>query len=267
MRKILRFLIIFVFLLVISACSSENEYDLGDIKEDSEQIILTANDVPERKIIYTVESSFDVKDLNQSISTLRNLIHSDEWFDLEDIRSSYATFTIRIRTDRLDNFTDELQSNFQVRSFSKQGRDISLQYQDKTNKITSLNIQIARLQELYTDATLTDMIMINQQLSNLEVELMNLEGELNLFDSLVEYSEVNITFYGSTVVTRSPFFNRLGNGFINGGKAVIIVLDSLAVAFVYLIPFMLVLGPIGYGVYFFRKKQIIKKKSKKIKGE
>jgi hypothetical protein len=106
------------------------------------------------------------------------------------------------------------------------------------------------------------MITINAQLSNLEVELMRLQGELNVFDSLVDYSEVNITLYGSTIITRSPFFNRLGNGFINGLNAVVSVLDGLAIAIVSVIPFVVVFGPIGYGAYYVRKKYILKKKAK-----
>ena len=113
MKKRLFLTIVFTFLLLLSACSADNEY-ASEVPEDSEQTVLTASDVPERKIIYTVESTFDVNDLNQSVSQLKNLINDDEWFDMEDIGSSYASFKIRIKTERLDEFTDELKTNFQV---------------------------------------------------------------------------------------------------------------------------------------------------------
>ncbi len=266
MRKKIGFLFILMFLLVLSACNAESDY-IDNTPDDNEEIVLTANDIPERKIIYTVNSSFDVNDLNQSVATLKTLVNSDEWFDLEEVGSSHATFTVRIKTERLDEFTNELKANFQVRTFTKQGKDISLQYQDKTNRIASINLQITRLQELYAEATLSEMIVINQQLSDLEVELMNLEGELSLFDSLVEYSEVNITFYGSVVVTRSPFFNRVANGFVTGFRAVVFLLDALAIVVIHVIPFALVFCPIGFGIYYFRKKHIAKKKFKTDKGE
>ena len=266
MKKTLYVLVLMIFLLIFSACSAENDY-IDNTPDDNEEIVLTASDIPERKIIYTVNSSFDVNDINQSVATLKTLVNSDEWFDLEEIGSTSATFTVRIKTERLDEFTSQLKENFQVRSFTKQGKDISLQYQDKTNRIASIHLQITRLQELYAEASLSDMIIINQQLSDLEVELLNLEGELSLFDSLVEYSEVNISFYGSLVVTRSPFFNRLANGFVNGGKAVLMLLDGLAIVLVHIAPFALVFGPIGFGIYYFRKKYISKKKPKTDKRE
>ncbi|MDI6453790.1 DUF4349 domain-containing protein [Peloplasma aerotolerans] len=266
MKKLFLLLIVITFISFLSACSAEGGFDdLGP--DDQDQIILTSNGVPERKIIYTVNSTFDVNNLNQSVTTLKGLVENDEWFDYENISSTGASFKVRIKTERLDNFIEDLNVNFQVRSFNKQGRDVSLEYQNKTNRITSLNLQIARLHELYEDATFSNMLTINQQLSDLEVELMALEGELSVFDSLVDYSEVNITFYGSVVITRSPFFNRLGNGFVNGTKAVLVVLDGLFIVVANVIPFILVFGPVGYGIYYFRKRYVIKKKSKKEQGE
>jgi hypothetical protein len=261
MKKIKMF--IFVLLIVtLSACSSENEIMDNDFSNENDEIRLTADDVPERKIIYTVDATYDVRNLSESVETLKGLLNSDEWFDSEYIGSSRAEFTLRIKTDRLDIFTELVKDEFQVRSFSKQGRDVSLQYQDKTNRITSINLQITRLQELYEEASLSDMITINSQLASLEVELMRLQGELSVFDSLVDYSEVNITLYGSTIISRSPFFNRLGNGFVNGFIAVVSVLDGLAIALVSVIPFIAVFGPIGYGGYLLRKKYMLKKKPK-----
>ncbi len=266
MKKILIIWSMIILLFITTACSTSE--DLSEyIPEDEQQNVLLADDIPERKIIYKVNSQFDVTNLDESIQTLRNLIDLDEWFDQENIGSSQATFTIRVKTDRLDDFLNELNSNFQLRSFTKTSQDVSLQYQDKTNRIDSLNLQITRLQELYEDASLSDMLTINEQLSNLEIELMNLEGELNLFDSLVDYSEVNVTFYGSRIVTKSPFFNRLGNGFVNGLNAVFIVLDGIAVGLMNILPFVLILGPIGYGGFIVRKKYMHNKKTKKNKND
>lgn len=109
------------------------------------------------------------------------------------------------------------------------------------------------------------MITISSELADLEVELMNLEGDLSVYDSLIEYSEVNITLYGSKVVTKSPFFNRLANGFINGFVALFTVLDGLAIGLANIIPFALVFGPLGYGGYILRKKYKLRKQVKENK--
>jgi hypothetical protein len=271
MKKITWLFSVLMIVFGISACGASAEIDHQISEEEQNSIILTADGIPERKIIYTVDGSYDVNDLNQSIITLRSLINSDEWFDSERIYTTSAHFTARVKTDRLDTFIEALNDHFQVRSFSKMGQDISLQYQDKTNKITSLNLQITRLQALYEEASLAEMITINQQLSNLEVELMNLQGELNVYDSLIEYSEVHIRLNGSSIVTRSPFINRLGNGFVNGFKSVITLVDGLLIAIANIIPFVIIFGPIGYGGYLLRRKyrarKKLKRESQKTKGD
>lgn len=263
MRKLFLSFLFVLLLGVLFACSSNEPYE--EDPTDNQTILTDA--VPQRKMIYTVNSSYDVTNILESVDTLKGLLAADEWFDYESIRSNSARFTVRVKTERLDVFTDALKANFQVRDFVKEGKDVSLQYLDKTAKITSINLQITRLQNLYASASLSEMITINTQMANLEVELMKLQGELNVFDSLIEYSEVHITLYGSTIVTRSPFINRFGNGFLNGFRAVFSVLDAIGIVIANLIPFALVFGPIGIGIHFGYKKYQVRKKLKKEKTE
>ncbi|MFA5289463.1 MAG: DUF4349 domain-containing protein [Candidatus Izemoplasmatales bacterium] len=259
MKKLYWMLSLFIFSLLLISCSAN--IDDFPIEGGSDQIVLLSENVPERKIIYTVNSSFDVENLTQSIQTLRGLLNSDEWFDQETIESSRATFKARIKTERLDAFITDLNDNFQVRDFSKQATDVSLQYQDKTNRITAINLQIDRLQILYESASLSDMILINEQLAALEVELMQIQGELSLFDSLIDYSEVTIRLYGSDVVTKSPFFNRFANGIITGFKAVGSFFYWIGIAIAHIIPFAVVIGPIVIGFAILRKKVFLPRKA------
>ena len=122
-------------------------------------------------------------DLSDSIDTLKALVEPDEWFDQESIISSKATFTVRVKTDRLDAFVDALNSAFQARKYTKDGQDISLSYQDKTIRIESITLQIERLQVLYASASLSEMITINSELADLETELLVLQGQLSVYDS------------------------------------------------------------------------------------
>jgi hypothetical protein len=63
MKKLFLLLIVITVISFLSACSAEGGFDdLGP--DDQDQIILTSNGVPERKIIYTVNSTFDVNNLN-----------------------------------------------------------------------------------------------------------------------------------------------------------------------------------------------------------
>lgn len=264
MKKKIGFVLsLILMILMLSACSS-NDYLGPDEEPTIGEDNLLLEGTPERKIIYRVDASYDVSNINDAVDTLKSLVIEDEWFDQENLSTSYASFTIRIKTERLDAFMLDLKEAFQQRSYNKSGEDISLAYQDKTEKVLSLTLQQERLQALYDSASFSDMIVINKQLSDVEAELRKLEGELNVFDSLVEYSTVEVRLYGSTIITRSPFFNRLGNAFVNGAKGLLSFLDGLVIVVATIIPFAIVFVPAGYfGLKFYKSYQ----RKQKIKFE
>jgi len=120
----------------------------------------------------------------------------------------------------------------------------------------ALEAQLARLIELYDQASLSEMITINREISNIEVELQELNGTLNEFDSLAEYSEVVLKFYGSTIVSNSPFFNRLGNAFLDGWNGLISFFDGMFIVIATIFPFALLIGVIVFIVLVvYRKKK------------
>ena len=255
-------------LIMLYSCSDQH-YDSDAYEGDENSTVILANGTtPERKIIYTVNISFDVDKLEDASIQLRSMIEADEWFDSESESSNQYAYTIRVKTTRLDAFINQLKEDYTLRTYEKNGTDISIEYQDTTNRILALEAQMARLLILYENASLSEMIEINAQISEIEVELQSLEGTLNQFDSLVEYSEVYLVFYGSTVVSKSPFFNRLANGFIDGFKALISFFDGFVMVFATVLPFVVVFGGVGLGGYFIYKKQHLKgKKNHNKKGE
>lgn len=217
------------------------------------------NDLPPvRKIIYEVDAVYDVDDLEEAAAFLASILETDEWYDRETRQTSVYLFDVRVRTDRLDLFLQALAAEYELMTFSKVGTDISVQYQDMTNRVLALETQLARLMELYETASLSDMIVINREISEIEIDLAQLQGSLNQFDSLVEYSEVHIRFYGDTLITKSPFFNRMWTTFVGGWEAVVAFFDGLFIALAAVFPFAIVFGIPGTLIYIRvrrRKKQ------------
>lgn len=247
--------IIFVLLGLLGGCSAQEV--IQDNDQDS-SITILADDVPTRKIVYEVTMHMNVTDLEEGIDDIASRIESDEWFDDESISDTYASFTIRIKTTRLDAFIQSIRDDYKVYQYEKKGTDVSLQYQDKSNRILAIEAQIDRLLELYHAASLSDMITINQQLSTLEVELQRLNGELAVFDSLVDYSEVHITLRGSRLETESPFIARVGQGFISGWRGLIQFFEEFIIIIVTVLPFGILLGGMGFGIQW-----VIKRRNKK----
>lgn len=252
MKKII-FVMMFMIFITFTGCQSAEVNDFNPDEDESGMVIL-ADDIPNRKIVYEVNLSMNVTQLNEAILDVTSRLESDEWFDKESISGSAAYYTIRIKTSRLDAFINGLKESYATSHYEKTGTDISLQYQDKSNRILAIESQIDRLNDLYATASLSDMIVINEQLSELEIELQRLNGELLVFDSLVDYSEVNLSLHASSVTTKSPFFNRLGQSFEQGFNGLIQFFDGLIMVIATVLPFAIVFGGVGTGVIYLVKR-------------
>lgn len=259
-KKILSILAIFVLFVSFLSCSEANTAAGQSVNTNFSVSEFADETSPVRKIIYEVDISFNVSDLTEASTFVNAQLNSDEWFDREEISSTSGNYVIRVRTDRLDDFIDTLKDEFSLRSYSKVGTDISLDYQDATNKIISLEAQLVRLLELYDQSSLSDMIQINEQISDIEVEIDALQGELVQFDSLADYSVVNLRFYGSAVTTNSPFFNRLGEAFVTGFNGLLSFFDGFFIVIATISPFIVVFGGIAIVVLIVYKKKKIKTK-------
>jgi len=260
-RVILGIFVMFV-LFFMFGCKSEN-YGPIDNDDDSAIVNLANGTSPTRKIIYEVELSIYTNQFDDAIEYVRGLLLSDEWFDKESVSERRATLILRIKTNRLDEVLTDIKSNYTVKDFEKSATDVSLAYQDASDKITALQLQHTRLLELYETASLSDMILINTQLSSIEVQIAQLQGTLNQFDSLVDYSVVEIEIYNSSIASRLPFFNRIGVALENGFHAVLAILDGLVIVLATLLPIAVVFVPSGYGIYrlvkYINKRKKIKK--------
>ncbi|RJX24091.1 MAG: DUF4349 domain-containing protein [Acholeplasma sp.] len=253
MKKVVLSLFVCV-LLILQGCSSD-EYQVTYEDEESQTIVLADELSPVRKIIYEVNIYANVNDLNDAMNYIKTSMNDDEWFDQETINDHSTSLVIRIKSDHLESFIEAIRSEFTVESYQMKATDISLNYQDKTSQIQAIDSQIDRLIELYDEASLSDMLIINQQLSNLEMERNQLQGELNLFDSLADYSEVNLTLYASVIPTESPFIQRLGRAFSKGWDGLIQFGQGLVLLIATMLPFLIFMGTIAILVIIYIKKR------------
>jgi hypothetical protein len=228
---------------------------------ESEEETSTTETTSERKIIYTASASIYTDNLTETITIIKSNINEDEWLDKESISDDYASFIIRVKSDRLDAFMTAISSSGEVSNYTKVATDISLDYQDTSNQITSLETERARLVELYASASTTaDIITINTRISEIDLELGTLQGTLNSYDSLIDYSEVTLSIRETSTGTELSFGQRISNMFESAWIALGDFFEWVFLALVAIFPFAVVFVPIGVGIYFLIK--YIKKKKK-----
>ncbi len=261
-----KMLFIFIFLVVfLTACSKSNPMD--DVPSENTDNSTTQLDVSsaDRKIIYEAEATLYVDDVQQAVESIRTMLQADEWFDDMNVSSSYSYLIVRVKTDHLDSFVDALKDDYIVNNYLKKATDVSLQYQSTQNQIDSYNAERDRLLVLYATASLTDMITINTRISEIDLALGELQGTLNTYDSLIDYSKVTLTIRPENIGSKLPFGTRIVDGFVNGFNALISFFDGLIIIFATLLPFIIVFVPGGYGVYklyqYYEKKRLAKRQS------
>jgi len=263
MNKKWIYLIIILFsAMLMAGCKSEqNKSDYEKANEDidytAEPIKQSEPNLPNRKIIYKVEASLTTEDLNQTIKAIKAQMLADEWFESEEITNDSAELVIRIKTSNLETFLEALYDGNTISDFTKTATDVSLTYEDRSNRLLTLQTEYTRLLEIYEKASMSEMMTISRRLSEIDIEMNKINGELNQFDSLVEYSQVRLHIYTQTPEKEKQphdFSEQLNNAFSGGFSTLVAFLSGLLIVVVALTPWLIVLVPIGYVVYRITKK-------------
>lgn len=250
MKKILLALTL-VFLLVGCAQSNKAPGD-NQLTPDTPLISETS---PNRKIIYTITTTLYEDDINESANAIKNLMVDDDFLSDETRENNRIFLRLRIKTTRLNDFVSSLKSGYELHSFRLSSKDVSLEYQDLSNRKLTYEKEYTRLQDMLDTADFDQTLIINKRMSELEVLIAEIDGSINIYDSLIDYSTVEITIYESYKAPKKSFMGQVGSQIVNGWNGLIVFLQFLILALVTLLPWMIIIVPVGVTVYFIIRYQ------------
>lgn len=260
-KKVVLFIVVILLLVfAFSACSgkadssySPTDPSLGsDSSEETEDLGTNSLTNDSRKIIYTVDSNLNVKDFDKTVKDIENLLTQDEWFDYQSVSESYAYYIARIKTTRLDAFIDSLSALSSDFTYSKSSNDISLNYTSKENRIAALNEE-KNLILTYAETLESTPYEFLQRIAQINTEITRLNGDLNQYDSLIEYSEVSIRVNQIYTLEELAYKERANNVFYQAWNAFIVFFQFLGLAIIAIFPFLLVIAPITCGIIFLNR--------------
>lgn len=260
MKKIGYLMLLLMLGLSLVGCSQQ---DLGLESENPNQVSEQQSTATTRKIIYTIEMGIRSKQLLPLYDALVDLLNEDEWIESERIGSSSGQLVLRIKTTRLNAFTTMLRDEFEVTYFDRSSKDVSLQYYNNTVRIDSLTAEQARLIEMYASSNISDQIQINQRLSVIETELRELTNQNNQTDQWIEYSVVRIQLNASAPYDTLTFGQKIRHAFDSGIQAFVSLVEFIILTLITLLPFIVVFGPIVYGILWFNKLNYKKRMAKR----
>lgn len=220
------FLVLLVSLLLVGcgeAASGGNDIGVSD----NEGIVIETS----RKIYYSVYMYIDADDVNESVKFFnKKAFEFNGYFSNSNIsQSGRSSIIYRIPTDKLEQFLDHIESDTKSKVTDKtiESTDITSKY----NKVSArLDILYASrktyLSLLEEERNLSNIIMLQNKLEDIDSEILLLENEKNSYDNILEYS--TITIYFNAKPQKENFFVSYFEYFISFFKVIgMIVLYSL----------------------------------------
>ncbi len=228
--------------------------------------LIVFDGTPERKFIYKVSTTLYEKDINAAANNIKALMQEDDRVETEIRENTKIYLKLRIKTSRLNTFVSSLKSDHDVSSFTSTSEDISLKYQKSINEKATYEKEYQRLQTLLETASFDQILAINTRLSQLDVLIEGLEDDLSLYDSLIEFSTVEIYINESALAPTKGFSGKVGKQIEAGWNSMVKFVQFIILIIMTLIPWLVLVVPaggLGFGIYYLNKYLKKKKAEKK----
>ena len=226
----------------------DTEYDSGGGQLKNEEAKNSSEQVPEtygRKLIRTVNltvetDTFDelMKSLQNGISALSGYIEQTDISGSSTLRNNiqnprYASMTVRVPSDKLDQFVGQVEEGGNVTNKSETTEDVTLQYSDLESRKKTLTMEQDRIWALLEKAdSLDSVIALEARLSEIRYELESMESRLRLYDNQVQYSTVYLYIHEVkhyTPTSPKTVGERISDGFLENAEAMGVFLVDLFV--------------------------------------
>ena len=295
-RKLLALTLCFALLLALAGCGAKSEaaYDMaapmasaGSMEYTMTETMDASNSltedsaasaqVPEnRKWIVTVDMSAETEDMDALITGIQEQIDAlngyvqNQRISNGSNRASYryrsAYLTVRIPAESVDQFTEKVSGMSNVTHSSKNLEDITLSYVATESRMLALQTEETRLLELMAKAeTMSDLLEIEARLTDVRYELERVTSQLRSYDDLVNYATIYLNIEEVkeyTPVAEKTRWQKITDGFVKSLKGVWNGALDFVVWLIVNLPYLLVIGALGFVAIFLIRKAA-KKKARK----
>ena len=239
----------------------------ADDADDSRTALDEPADMSE-KIIYSADATLETTEFDAALEKIQALVKELGGF-MESTSVSgnnyssiargntggrYASFTIRVPSDKFSALTGSLSDIGNVPDCSTYMQNVTMEYYDVQSRLEAYKTQETRLLEMLAVAkSVEDMLAIQQQLTEVQYEIDSLTGQLRYYDHQVNYSTV--TLYVTEVREYTPeptitltYWQRMTRGFSESLKGVGKFFQNLFLWFVTSLPWLVPLAAVITGV-------------------
>lgn len=169
-----------------------------------------------------------------------------------------ASYTVRVPSDRLEEFLAGAGDLGSVVRKSIRGEDVTQNYFDSETRLKTLRAEQDRILDLMGKAEkIDDVLAIEKRLTEVQNEIEQLTGQLKQWDSLISLSTVTVMVREVAAITAPPakgLDGQIGSIFRASLHALGEACRYFVLAVAAALPFLAVAAVIGAAVIFFRRK-------------
>ena len=243
--------------------SDEGFKGTGSVTTDQSQ-------TTDRKIIKTANMSAETKNFDEFLSIVEGYlsekggyIENKEMNNNTDFAGRKCYLTIRIPETELDGLMKKIGENATVTYENIRANDVTDSYNDNERQIKVLETEQERLLELLKKAeSLDDILEIESRLTQIRYELSSYEQQIEEYDDSVSYSTLSLNVSEverETVAKDDSFFTKVSEGFMTSISDIGHGFTDIAVGFLSITPYLVLIAVILLVAYFV-VKAIIKRK-------
>lgn len=209
------------------------------------------------KMVYTANISIETKHYAECMETLLKKLSACGGYVSEqtnrggyvsssgDYISGNCSITARIPAEKLDVFLNDCDETGKVVSLSKSAEDITSSYLDTEARLSSLETQRKRLEELLGQAgSLSELLEVERELASVIYEIESYTSKMNTYKDLVSYSTVylNVNEVMTYSVTPESFGEQLISTITESWHDLVNFLTDAALFIVGALPWIVVIG-------------------------
>ena len=261
---------------------AEAEYGgfaVNDMSADSPE--QKAPDIDPEKIIYSASATVETTEFEQTLEKLEALVKQYGGFiESSSINGSNyysqargysnsrsANYTLRIPSERFQELMGSLSTLGNVPYSYTYTENITSRYYDVQARLTAYETQEQRLLEMMELAeTVSDVIVIEDRLTELRYQIESLQSSLNNWDRQVSYSSVNVNVSEVTIFTpeaKLTYGQRLGLAIRNGLKSTGEFFSDFLLWFLEALPALLILAVLTVIVVVIIRRSAKKRRARK----
>ena len=210
---------------------ADMKYEVADDALYSSSASTTAgsgNVQSNQKLIRKVNIDAETEDLEAllpnilaQVTKLNGYVENQELYNgssYSSYRHRSASMTIRIPAQNLDGFVQQVKDISNVVTYNESQEDVTLTYVSTESRIKALEVEQERLLELLAKAdNMTDLLKIEDRLTDVRYELENVTSQLRVLANKVDYATVYLYIDQVKVYTEveedQTVWQRISSGF------------------------------------------------------